>query len=177
MTQAISSSEFREALAHFASGVVIVTAHSARGPVGFTASAFASVSLEPPLVLVCVGRQASSYPALLEATLFGVSILSEDLQWVAKQFARSGVDRFEGVRLEPGAPVPLVAGTLAQLVCRPETRHQAGDHCIVVGEVVASAASGGRPLVHYARQFGAFTPDATPRKAGASNHAPERSAT
>jgi flavin reductase (DIM6/NTAB) family NADH-FMN oxidoreductase RutF len=129
MGDLVSQVSFREALARFASGVVIVTGHAPEGPVGFTVSAFSSVSLEPPLVLFCV----------------------------AAQFARQGIDRFAGVSLRASASVPLLEGALAQLECRRHVTHDAGDHTIVVGEVLDARWSPGAPLLHYERKFGAFS--------------------
>jgi flavin reductase (DIM6/NTAB) family NADH-FMN oxidoreductase RutF len=156
MGDLVSQTSFREALARFASGVVIVTGHSPEGPVGFTVSAFSSVSLEPPMVLFCVGKTASAYAGILAAPLFGISVLEEKQADVAQRFARHGVDRFEGVSLRAGTSVPLLEGALAQLECRPHIVHDAGDHTIVVGEVLEAHWSPGAPLLHYERRFGAF---------------------
>lgn len=152
----VSSSAFREALARFASGVVIVTGQSPSGPVGFTVSAFSSVSLDPPLVLFCVAKTASAYAAIMAAPLFGISILEEGQAGIATQFARQGVDRFAGVALKAGTRVPLIEGALAQLECRPHVLHDAGDHTIVIGEVLEAAWASGEPLLHHARRFGGF---------------------
>lgn len=152
----VSKSAFREALARFASGVVVVTGHTPGGPVGFTVSAFSSVSLEPPLVLFCIAKTASAYTAIMAAPLFGISILEEGQAEIATQFARQGVDRFEGVALRAAARVPLIEGALAQLECRPHALHDAGDHTIVVGEVLEAAWASGYPLLHHARRFGGF---------------------
>jgi flavin reductase (DIM6/NTAB) family NADH-FMN oxidoreductase RutF len=148
-----SSAAFREALSRFASGVIIVTADTPEGPIGFTASAFSSVSLEPPLILVCVGKKASAY-AVVHAPRFGVSVLHEEQEGIAEQFARQGVDRFAGVALRRASAVPLVEGAIAQLDCRRHALHDAGDHTILVGEVLGAHTSPGRPLLHYARAFG-----------------------
>jgi flavin reductase ActVB len=154
----LTSGTFREALARFASGVTVVTAPGPRAPAGFTATGFTSVSLEPPLVLVCVGKKASAHDVVVEAERFGVSILAEEQRWIAEQFARSGVDRFRGVPLR-GASVPLIDGALAGLECARRTWLDAGDHTVLIGEVLdASIARGdGRPLVHWQRHFGSFT--------------------
>jgi flavin reductase (DIM6/NTAB) family NADH-FMN oxidoreductase RutF len=156
MADLVSQSSFREALARFASGVVVVTGQGPAGPVGFTVSAFSSLSLEPPLVLFCVGKTASAYAGILAASLFGISVLEEKQADIATRFARQGIDRFEGVALRAGAPVPLLEGALAQLECRRHATHDAGDHTIVVGEVLAARWSPGAPLLHYDRKFGKF---------------------
>jgi flavin reductase (DIM6/NTAB) family NADH-FMN oxidoreductase RutF len=154
---AVPPGMFREALSRFASGVVIVTCYGAEGPVGFTVSAFSSVSLDPPLVLVCVARTASAYDAIVSAGSFGISILEAKQAWVASQFARQGVDRFAGIELRADAGVPLIEGAIAQLVCARHALHEAGDHTIVVGAVVDVRHSPGDALIHYAREFGAFS--------------------
>jgi flavin reductase (DIM6/NTAB) family NADH-FMN oxidoreductase RutF len=154
----VSSVSFREALAHFASGVTIVTASANGEPAGFTASAFTSVSLAPPLVLVCVRKGASAYKVVTQAEVFGISVLSEPQAWIAQQFARSGVDRFEGVSLRPGSDetVAFIDGALVRLECRRHATHDAGDHTLLLGEVIHAWMDPGRPLVHYARRFGGF---------------------
>jgi flavin reductase ActVB len=171
----ISSDDFRDAMARFASGVTVVTAFDRGTPVGFTATGFTSVSLAPPLVLVCVAKRASVHAAIVASRSFGVSILAERQAWIAEQFARSGDDRFRGVSLRDGG-VPLVEGAVAQLVCLPHARHESGDHTIVVGEVVDARTDGERPLVHCVRRFGAFVADVGPRLATANAGVqPERS--
>jgi flavin reductase (DIM6/NTAB) family NADH-FMN oxidoreductase RutF len=158
MGPSVSVAAFREALAHFASGVTVVAANGPSGPAGMTATGFTSVSLVPPLILVCVAKDASAHEAIVRADRFGVSVLDERQAWIARQFARKNVDRFEGVSLVPGATgrAPLVDEALAHIECRKHARHDGGDHTIVVGEVVEASVSAGRPLVHFARRFGAF---------------------
>ena len=158
MSEFIPPAAFREALAHFASGVTIVTARGPDGLHGFTATGFTSVSLAPPLILVCVARTASAYDGVVGSELFGVSVLREDQLGLAERFATSGIDRFEGVsvRFGPAASVPLIEGALAHLECRPHARHEAGDHTLLVGQVLSATTVVGTPLVHFARRFGAF---------------------
>jgi flavin reductase (DIM6/NTAB) family NADH-FMN oxidoreductase RutF len=164
MSDSIPSAAFREALAHFASGVTIVAARRATGPIGFTATGFTSVSLTPPLILVCVAKTASAYDGVVGAELFGVSVLGEGQRWIAERFATSGIDRFAGVDVVDGpvASVPLIDGALAHLECRPHARHDAGDHTLLLGRVLRATTSATttveRPLLHYARRFGAFAP-------------------
>lgn len=123
-----------------------------------TATGFSSVSLAPPLILVCVAKNASAHDTIVCAEHFGVSVLDERQAWIARQFARKDVDRFAGVSLVHGAigRAPLVDAALAHIECRRHARHEGGDHTIVVGEVVEASAGAGRPLVHFARRFGAF---------------------
>ena len=160
-SDSIPSAAFREALSHFASGVTIVTALRPTGPTGLTATGFTSVSLSPPLILVCVAKTASAYDGIVGAELFGVSVLGEDQRWIAEQFARSGVDRFVGVQVlaGPAAAVPLIDGALAHIECRPHARHDAGDHTLLLGHVLSASVTPLRPLrplLHFARRFGAI---------------------
>jgi flavin reductase (DIM6/NTAB) family NADH-FMN oxidoreductase RutF len=158
MSESISSAEFRAALSHFASGVTIVTANGAGGRVGFTATGFTSLSLDPPLVLVCVSKTASAYEGVMASDHFAVSILAESQRGVAEQFARSGVDRFAdaSVRKATRVPAPLIEDALVHLECVRHAVHHEGDHTILIGRVVASSTASGKPLLHFARRFGAF---------------------
>jgi flavin reductase ActVB len=170
MAEPISNAAFRESLAHFASGVTIVTARTAEGLVGFTATAFTSVSLEPPLVLVCIAKTASAHDAVTAADEVGVSVLSESQAWIAEQFATRGIDRFGGVpRSDDGASQPpLVGGSLVQLVGRPHTRSVIGDHTLLVLEVTHASITPGRPLLHFSRTFGRFATPIAERRDGPS---------
>jgi flavin reductase ActVB len=159
MTEAISAAAFREALAHFASGVTVVSARGAEGLSGFTATGFTSVSLSPPLILVCVGNAASAYDVVLGADSFAVSVHGEDQEWIAVRFATSGIDRFAGVPVRPGpvlSSAPFIEGALAHLECRPYARHEAGDHTLLIGQVLHASVATGRPLLHFRRGFGAL---------------------
>jgi flavin reductase (DIM6/NTAB) family NADH-FMN oxidoreductase RutF len=166
MTQPITGAAFREALSQFASGVTIVAAHHPSGPVGFTATGFSSVSLSPPLVLVCVDKGASAHSGVVAADYFGVSILDDRQAWIALQFARSGIDRFDGVplRISKADRAPLIDGALAHLECRKHTCLEAGDHTILFGEVLEGVVGVGRPLLHFARRFGSFVAEAPEQK-------------
>jgi flavin reductase ActVB len=165
----IPPATFREALAHFASGVTVVTARYDAGGVealaGFTATSFASVSLEPPIVLVCVNHIASARDGFLRAQTFGVNVLHEGQSRVAEQFSRRGIDRFAGIELLQSAGAPLVEGAVVQLECRHHARHEVGDHTVVFGEVLSCRVSPARPLLYYARRFAALGPDPAPPEA------------
>lgn len=152
----VDPSTFRAALGRFASGITIVTARDADGrDVGMTVSAFSSLSLNPPLILVCVDHGASVSPVLETATAFAVNVLSEDQEPVSRRFAEREVDRFDGVAYERGQlGVALLSGALAHLECRTATRHVAGDHTILIGEVVATEVHEGNPLLYYRSGYG-----------------------
>lgn len=148
----------RRALGGFATGVTVTTALGPDGrPAGFTANSFTSVSLEPPLVLVCLGRGAASYPVFAEAGSFAVNVLSADQQEVARVFATRGADKFASVAWGPretGAPV--FRGVAAWFECRMRERIDAGDHVIVIGEVVGFGRGTAAPLVYCGGRFAAL---------------------
>jgi len=146
----IEPADFRLALGQFASGVTAVTTRDGRGqPLGLTVTAFSSVSLDPPLVLVCVDDGSEAHAGFRELGTFGVSVLAEGQEEVARRFAWSGAAKFDEVELVSGATgVPLVPGALAHLECRVVAAHPAGDHTVYVGEIVALSVRPGRPLVY-----------------------------
>ena len=152
---------FREVLGSYPTGVTVVTARDPEGdPFGLTVNSFTSVSLDPPLVLVCVNADASSHDALMEAGSFAVSILSRGQDPVATRFATQPSEgRFEDVDWDENAlGDPVIRGAAAWLACQPHRIHPGGDHSIVVGEVVAVEDAGGEPLAYHRGRFGAFLP-------------------
>jgi flavin reductase (DIM6/NTAB) family NADH-FMN oxidoreductase RutF len=148
---ALTPTEFRTALRHLAAGVTVVTTRDDDGrPSGLTAIAFTSVSLDPPLVLVCVDRAATAHPALRAHGRFAVNLLRRDQEAVSRQFAESGGDKFRDVPCHEGRTgLPLLDGALATLECRVVEAHEAGDHTIFIGHVEAAAVGGGQPLVYF----------------------------
>ena len=141
---------FRAVLGRFASGVTIVTVRAAGGgDHGMTVSAFSSVSLVPPLIMVCIGDDSSLRPVIADATNFGVSILAANQEPLSRRFAAHG-ERFDGVGFTRGENgIALIDGALAFMECRVVARHPAGDHTIVVGEVEAASVGDDRPLLYY----------------------------
>lgn len=154
--------EFRDALARFASGVTVVTVRDPGGEDhGMTVSAFSSLSLDPPLVLLCIGAGATILPRFRASGTFGISILAAGQHDIARRFADQGVVRFEGIAFSRAASGPaLLDGAVAQLECRRLALHQEGDHFIAVGEVLLARTLPGEPLVHFRRGFGRFEPRA-----------------
>lgn len=152
-----SSEDFRAAMARFATGVVVVTTLGDGGlPRGFTASSFCSVSLHPPLILVCLANSADSFEAFDSCGHFAVSVLGPEHKPLAQQFATKGTDKFasEGLSRTPGG-LPTVAGALVELDCDVYARHPAGDHTILIGRV-SDTRLGERaatPMVYYERNF------------------------
>ncbi len=144
--------QFRTALSRFASGVTVVTTQDAeQHPVGITVSAFCSVSLEPPLVLVCIDRDAYHHNDFQTSGVFVVNILAADQEHLSRIFASREPDKFADVAYTRGlADVPVLAGALASLECRIRHAYEGGDHTIFVGEVEhTTVREDGHPLVYY----------------------------
>jgi len=161
MTLALDQTAFREALSRFASGVTVVITRNANGSaVGFTASAFSSLSLNPPLVLVCLQKDADCYDAFMQAERFTISILAAGQEGIARRFATKGIDKLDGtpVALAPDSGLPRIEGAAAWLDCRTSSQPDGGDHTILIGEVVAAGATAAEPLLHFKRTFGRFEP-------------------
>jgi flavin reductase (DIM6/NTAB) family NADH-FMN oxidoreductase RutF len=150
----LSSVEFRHALGQFATGVTIVTADRGPGMVhGMTASSFASVSLEPPLVLVCVAHRANMLPILQREKRFGINILKDDQQSISEYFALSEQNASDehalGIRFRwSPSGIPLLENTLVQLGCNVVAAYVSGDHTIFIGEVEFAEIHPGAPLLH-----------------------------
>jgi flavin reductase (DIM6/NTAB) family NADH-FMN oxidoreductase RutF len=151
----ISPDDFRRVLGHFATGVTVITTRDADAhPVGLTASAFSSVSLEPPLVLVCVDHKSQTYPALRDGGRFAVNILREDNEAISRRFASTRLDKFDGVPFRPGTlDLPLIEGALAHIECRTVGAHVEGDHTIFVGRVESASAGEGEPLLYFRGRY------------------------
>jgi flavin reductase (DIM6/NTAB) family NADH-FMN oxidoreductase RutF len=151
----VASQEFRRACGRFATGVTIASVLDAKGaPHGLTVNSFASVSLDPPLILVCLGHDVSVIDHFRAANNFGINVLAEDQRHLSDRFARKGHDRFDGLAWQPGETgVPLLTGVLAAMECRTSQRFTAGDHDIFVGEMVAARVADGEPLIYFASRY------------------------
>lgn len=147
--------EFRAVLGTFTTGVTIITARGDDGaPVGVTANSFNSVSLDPPMVLWSLAKNSRSLAAFEQAGHFAVHILSAGQEALSNRFAKSGVDKFDGVDVAEGAGgAPLLPQCSARLQCRTSFRYEGGDHLIFVGEVVAFDRSALPPLVFQAGKY------------------------
>jgi flavin reductase (DIM6/NTAB) family NADH-FMN oxidoreductase RutF len=148
---AINQDEFRAALGRFASGVTVVTTRDKTGRLhGITVSAFCSVSLEPPLILVCIDKNTGSHHALEETSAFVVNILRDDQQHISDRFASFLPDKFDAVKYRAGIDdLPVLEDVLANLECRLVYSHAGGDHTIYVGEIQRATLSDGKPLVYF----------------------------
>ena len=148
----IDKTQFRTALSRFASGVTVVTTQDAQGgPLGITVSAFCSVSLEPPLVLVCIDCDAYPHDAFQASGVFAVNVLTAGQEQLSRIFASREPDKFAGVAYSPGLEgVPVLTDALAVIECRVKHAYEGGDHTIFVGEVErATVREDGQPLVYY----------------------------
>jgi flavin reductase len=156
-----TSREFRDSVGMFTTGITVVSAVSERFGHGMTANAFASVSLDPLLVLVCVVRDALMHKVLDEAGRFAVSVLAADQEDLARYFSDSGrptgMAQFRPVGWRPG-PVtgaPLLDGALAWLECDVEAAYPGGDHTVFLGRArrVERATDGGDPLLYFGGDY------------------------
>jgi flavin reductase (DIM6/NTAB) family NADH-FMN oxidoreductase RutF len=150
----IDAQAFRQALGQFATGVTVVTTIDPDGrPQGLTVSSFCSVSLDPPLVLVCVDNRSETHAGFAATRLFGVSVLAEHQREVSQRFATLGPAKNDFDFAQGPRGTPLVPGALAQIECRLHTVHEAGDHQIYVGEVLSLRVNPGRPLLYHASGY------------------------
>ncbi len=141
----------RDVFGRFATGVTVVTTREAGGaPRGFTANSFSSVSLDPPLVLVCIAHTAHSAPAFRAAPHFAINILCQDQKGISNLFASRAADKFEQADWTEGTHgVPLLPGSLATLVCAQHRLVEAGDHVILIGEVLETQTRDAPPLGYH----------------------------
>ncbi len=147
----VDATTFRTVLGHSPTAVSVVTARDAEGcNHGITISSYASLSLEPPLVLACVDCRARIHQVLCSAPSFSLSVLSADQERVARRFSSQCEDRFADVASFPGnSGNLLITGALAHLECELVDRHEGGDHSIIIGAVKFAQARAGRPLLHF----------------------------
>ncbi|MEP6925752.1 MAG: flavin reductase family protein [Pyrinomonadaceae bacterium] len=152
----ISKNNFREALRHWASGVTVVTTKDRAGCLhGITVSAFSSVSLHPPLILICIEKGAGSHHAFIENDLFIINILSDKQEHVSRRFASHSRDKFVGIETAEGSNgIPRISGALANLECRRMLSYEGGDHTIFVGEIENSIIHPGKPLLYFNGHYG-----------------------
>lgn len=161
---AVDGADFRRVAGQFASGIMVVTTQASGVDHAMTVTAFASVSLEPPLVLFCAEKIARFHDAVLAAGVWAVSVLDEDSEKIARWLATRGrpLDgQLAGIPHHPGPQTgaPVLEGALGVLECRTTAVHDGGDHTIVVGEVIGTGEPqpGHRPLIHYSGRYRTLT--------------------
>lgn len=147
--------ELRRVMGHFATGVAVITTVDRAGtPFGLTANAFTSLSLDPPLVLVCIDKGVQCYPHFEESKIFAVNMLSEDQEELSRRFATKGIEKFAGVAWHRGQNgVALLDGAIGHIECQVVHSYDGGDHTIYVGEIVGAAASGDHPLIFFKGKY------------------------
>jgi flavin reductase (DIM6/NTAB) family NADH-FMN oxidoreductase RutF len=155
----VMPAEFRRALGCFATGVTVITVDYEGQVLGMTANAFASVSLDPPLVLVCVDQRARTHAHLQAKKRFGVNVLAHNQQTISEYYARAAQDhghaeRDAGARFDRTAHgTPVLNGALAYLECRLHTAQNAGDHTIFLAQVEEVVVREGDPLLYYRSEY------------------------
>jgi 3-hydroxy-9,10-secoandrosta-1,3,5(10)-triene-9,17-dione monooxygenase reductase component len=152
----IDPATFRKVASLWLSGVAVITGRAHDGaPVGLTMSAVTPLSLEPPLYLICLANESATLAAIRETGLFCINVLSEAQEAVCRTFASKRTDKFDAVAVEGDADgPPELAGSLARVQCRVASATQAGDHVVVIGEVLRLTAAGGGPLGYFRGRSG-----------------------
>jgi flavin reductase (DIM6/NTAB) family NADH-FMN oxidoreductase RutF len=157
-TAAIDPAQFRQLLGHFATGVTVLTLATPDGrPLGMTANSLSSVSLNPPLISVCVDRDAELHDTIVRASVFVVNVLAGPQEALARRFSDKHEDRFDGIGYQRSPEgLILLEGALAHVVCERVAEYPGGDHTIILGRVVGGAAAEGRPLLYYRGGYAAL---------------------
>jgi flavin reductase (DIM6/NTAB) family NADH-FMN oxidoreductase RutF len=152
--RSLPSDEFRDVIGHFASGVTVITARHEGRPFGTTASAVTSLSLEPPMVLICLNKSSETGQAISAVGRFAINILGDDQPEAARRFAGKGADKFAGIATSPGAwGEPLIDDALATLECRVVEETTGGTHWVFLAEVDHASARSGTPLAYFRGEF------------------------
>ncbi len=173
----ITGEAFRRVLGHLPTGVTVITTNGADGsPVGMAANSVTSVSLEPPLILVCPAKSSTTWPSIREVGMFCINIMAGHHEEVTRRFSLKGVDRFAGIAHDPGPCGPILKDAVGWIDCAIREEHDAGDHMIVVASVSRiEAAADTAPLVFFRGVYGTFraaaefsplAADDQPRRAG-----------
>lgn len=151
----VTASAFRHACARFATGVTVVTVVDEAGhPHGMTVNSFASVSLDPPLVLVSIDLRNAILGHFLSRRFFGINILQEGQEEISRRFSNPAEKRFEGIEWTRGSSgVPVLRDMLATLECAVTRSFEEGDHAVLIGRVIHATFSNGRPLLYFGSEY------------------------
>lgn len=154
-----ASDVFRRVCGRFATGVTVISVLDAEGrPHGMTVNSFASVSLNPPLVMVSINLGSHILQHFLQSTHFGVNVLADDQAHHSRRFARHSDDKFNGVEWQAAeSGVPLIEGVLAHLECENSRWFEAGDHAVLIGQVVRAGCRDGRPLLFFQSDYASLS--------------------
>ena len=147
--------EIRHVMGHFATGVTIVTTKDKAGvPTGITANAFSSLSLNPPLVLVCIDKKANCYDCFEDSRVFAVNLLGEHQEHLANRFATKGIEKFQDAAWHMSDNgIPVLDETIGHIECTVTQGYDGGDHTIYLGEVIHAQAAGDRPLLFFKGKY------------------------
>jgi 3-hydroxy-9,10-secoandrosta-1,3,5(10)-triene-9,17-dione monooxygenase reductase component len=152
--------ELRRVMGLFATGVTILTTRDANNrPFGLTANAVSSLSLDPPLLLICIDKKAETHPHFLDSKCFVVNILAEHQEAMSSRFAKSGGDKFGDLQFSTNQNgVPILEDTLGHIECKIIETHEGGDHVIHIGEVHHAEVRGGDPLLFFQGRYRRVVP-------------------
>jgi flavin reductase (DIM6/NTAB) family NADH-FMN oxidoreductase RutF len=155
VTAAVPNEVFRDVIGRFVTGVTVITTTAAGVDHGTTVSAVSSLSLDPPMLLVCLNSTSDTQDAVLRSGVFGVNVLAEDQGEIAYRFATKGADKFDGVAVRHGTTgVPLIERALAQVECEVQETVSGGTHTVFLARVRQAAGSDGAPLTYFRGRFG-----------------------
>ncbi|MBB43735.1 MAG: flavin reductase [Rhodospirillaceae bacterium] len=151
----INPKDFRNTVGLFATGITVITTVDENGKaIGLTANSFTSVSLNPPIILVCIDRAVTSFSAFQTAGEFAVNILGSEQTELSNKFATSGDEKWLGVEFETWTGrAPILLNCLANIECQTREIHESGDHIIITGEVKSLASKDGNPLLYWRGQY------------------------
>ena len=152
---ALDAREIRNVMGHFATGVTVITTSDITGkPFGLTVNSFTSLSLNPPLVVVCVDKTVDCYSCFDESKVFAVNVLSEDQEELSRRFATKGIEKFAGIQWRMGeCGSPLLDGVIGTIECKVTRSYEGGDHTIFLGEILSATAKGDRPLLFFKGKY------------------------
>ena len=155
----IDAERFRRVLGHLPTGVTVVTANGAEGPVAMSANSVTSVSLEPPLILFCPAKSSETWPRIRDSGRFCVNVFAAHHDEMSRRFSARGVDRFAGVAWHQRPAGPALDDAVAWIECSVDAVHEAGDHLIVVGAVdrLEMRDADVEPLVFFRGRYGSFS--------------------
>tara|TARA_B110000196_G_scaffold118988_1_gene103333 strand:- start:5671 stop:6147 length:477 start_codon:yes stop_codon:yes gene_type:complete len=150
-----TTKDLRKAFGNFATGITVITSTDPKGkPQGMTVNSFSTVSLDPPLVSWCIGREATLFELFQQTEHFAVNILSSDQKPISELFASSSVDKFSKHSWLSGfKSLPLLDNCACQLLCSVEHKYAGGDHVIVVGRVIQTNSNGNSPLIYHGGKY------------------------
>lgn len=156
----ITPEQFRHVIGHMPTGVTIVTAMSPDGPIGMSANAVTSLSLEPPLMLLCPAKSSTTWPGIRAARRFCINVMAGHHADLVRRFSRRGIDRFADLELTPRQGGPALGDAVAWIDCSIRGEYDGGDHHVVVADVLhLDAAADSVPLVFFRGGYGSFQPD------------------